>query len=47
MQWRNTLMAFGRDVVTAGTCIVPVAVELGDTFTAEYGNLGRLSVQLI
>ena len=32
------------DVVTTGTCVVPVAVEPGDTFKADYGNLGQMSV---
>jgi 2-keto-4-pentenoate hydratase len=35
------------DVVTTGTCIVPVAVEPGDIFTADYGNLGGISVQIL
>jgi 2-keto-4-pentenoate hydratase len=34
------------DVVTTGTCIVPVAVEPGDTFIADYGNLGQASIRL-
>jgi 2-keto-4-pentenoate hydratase len=34
------------DVVTNGTCIVPVTVEPGDTFTADYGELGRMSLRL-
>jgi 2-keto-4-pentenoate hydratase len=32
------------DVVTTGTCIVPVPIKPGDMFTAEYGQLGRMSV---
>jgi 2-keto-4-pentenoate hydratase len=32
------------DVVTTGTCIIPVPIEPGDTFTADYGTFGQMSV---
>ena len=31
-------------VVTTGTCVVPVAIEVGDEFIADYGELGQLFV---
>lgn len=31
-------------VVTTGTCVVPVAVVPGDRFVASYGDFGRLAV---
>lgn len=34
------------DVVTTGTCIIPVSVQPGDLFTADYGELGQMSVCL-
>ena len=34
-------------VVTTGTCVVPVAIEAGDYFLADYGQLGQLAVELI
>lgn len=33
-------------VVTTGTCVVPVAIEPGDHFVADYGVLGRIDVTL-
>ena len=32
------------DVVTTGTCVVPVPIMGGDYVIADYGNLGRLSI---
>ena len=34
------------DVVTTGTCVVPVAVAPGDDFVADYGPIGSLEVPL-
>jgi len=34
------------DLVTTGTCIVPVPIAPGDKFTADYGELGQMSVQV-
>ena len=31
-------------VVTTGTCMVPLAIEPGDTVVADYGALGRVSM---
>lgn len=31
---------------TTGTCVVPVEVSPGDTFTGDFGVLGRISVRL-
>jgi 2-keto-4-pentenoate hydratase len=31
-------------VVTTGTCMVPLEIEPGDTATADYGALGRVSM---
>ena len=31
-------------LVTTGTCVVPVAIEAGDQFEADYGELGKLAV---
>lgn len=46
----NELSAHGiameaGQVVTTGTCVVPVAVQPGDLVEAEYGPFGRLSVR--
>ncbi|HYF59214.1 MAG TPA: fumarylacetoacetate hydrolase family protein [Burkholderiaceae bacterium] len=45
----NELRAFGPglaagDVVTTGTCVVPVPVAPGDAFRADYGPIGSLSL---
>lgn len=32
------------DVVTTGTCVVPVAVAPGDAFVADYGPIGTLAL---
>jgi 2-keto-4-pentenoate hydratase len=45
----NELRVFGDglragDLVTTGTCIVPVAIAPGDTFRADYGTLGSVSM---
>jgi 2-keto-4-pentenoate hydratase len=34
------------DIVTTGTCIVPVPIAPGDVFTADYGKLGQMSVRI-
>ena len=46
----NELSAHGiameaGQVVTTGTCVVPVAVQPGDLVEAEYGPFGKLSVR--
>jgi 2-keto-4-pentenoate hydratase len=33
------------EIVTTGTCLVPVAVHPGDEVRADLGELGRLSVR--
>ena len=45
----NELNAFGLslrsgDVITTGTCVVPLAIASGDKVTADFGVLGALSV---
>jgi 2-keto-4-pentenoate hydratase len=47
----NELVTFGDglragDLVTTGTCIVPVAIVPGDRFRADFGPLGSVRVQL-
>jgi len=37
----------GGQFVTTGTCVVPPAVAPGDLFTADFGDLGSVQVQLI
>lgn len=34
------------DIVTTGTCIVPVPIKPGDAFKADYGKLGQLLVHI-
>jgi len=34
------------DVVTTGTCVVPVPIERGDYVIADYGPLGRMSIAI-
>jgi 2-keto-4-pentenoate hydratase len=45
----NELRSFGPglragDLVTTGTCIVPVAIRPGDKFHADFGVLGKVTV---
>lgn len=35
------------DVVTTGTCVVPVAIEIGDHILADYGIFGQMDVTII
>ena len=35
------------EVVTTGTCIVPVPIEPGDTVTADFGVLGNVTVRIV
>ncbi len=47
----NELAKFGAglkagDIVTTGTCIVPVAVAPGDEFRVDFGELGSVSARL-
>jgi 2-keto-4-pentenoate hydratase len=35
------------EFVTTGTCVVPVAVSVGDSVTAFFGPLGRVDVRLV
>jgi 2-keto-4-pentenoate hydratase len=47
----NELRAFGialraSDIVSTGTCMVPLEVQPGDTVEADYGVLGRLGMHL-
>lgn len=47
----NELRAYGDGVragelVTTGTCITPVAIAPGDTFRADFGVLGSVSVSI-
>ena len=37
----------GGQIVTTGTCIVPLAIEPGDTVAASFGELGEVSVRLV
>ncbi len=32
------------DIVTTGTCVVPLAVAPGDAFVADYGPIGTLAL---
>ena len=34
-------------VVTTGTCVVPVTIAAGDDFTADYNELGQISINII
>lgn len=34
------------DIVTTGTCVVPVPIEVGDHVIADYGTLGRMSISI-
>ena len=34
------------EVVTTGTCMVPLAIGPGDEVEADFGELGRVSVRL-
>ncbi len=34
------------DVVTTGTCVVPVPIDAGDHVLADYGPLGRMSIAI-
>ena len=47
----NALSAQGQslhagDLVSTGTCMVPLAIEPGDQVQADYGPLGRLLLRL-
>ncbi len=47
----NELASYGDglkagDIVTTGTCIVPVAVVPGDEFRVEFGGMGSVSARL-
>ena len=47
----NELGMFGDGVragqfVTTGTCVIPVAIKPGDSFRADFGELGSLDVKL-
>jgi len=47
----NELRALGEPlaagmIVTTGTCIVPIAIEAGDTLRADFGALGEVSVTI-
>ncbi len=42
---RNVTLAAGQ-VVTTGTCAVPLEVALGDGFVAEFGVLGQVGRRL-
>ena len=35
------------DLVTTGTCVVPVAVKPGDTVRLDYGAFGTLSARIV
>jgi 2-keto-4-pentenoate hydratase len=46
----NELITYGKglaagDIVTTGTCIVPVAIAPGDVVRADFGDLGVLEVE--
>lgn len=43
---RHGVTLAGGQVVTTGTCIVPLEVAPGDKVVAEYGSLGRVSMRL-
>ena len=34
------------DVVTTGTCVVPVPIAVGDHMIADYGSLGRMAITI-
>ena len=52
MHWiANELCAYGPglaegDVVTTGTCIVPLPVKAGERIEADFGEFGRVGVAL-
>ena len=35
------------DVVTTGTCVVPVPINVGDHIVADYGILGRMGITIV
>jgi 2-keto-4-pentenoate hydratase len=41
------ITARAGQIVTTGTCIVPLPISPGDTVVASFGELGRVSVRLI
>ena len=42
---RNGITLNEAEIVTTGTCVVPLPVNPGDTLTAEYGALGAMQVR--
>jgi 2-keto-4-pentenoate hydratase len=34
-------------IVTTGTCVIPVAIAHGDAFRADFGDLGSVQVRLV
>jgi len=48
----NELVAHGMglqvgEVVTTGTCIIPVAIVPGDQLTADFGDFGCVDVAVV
>jgi len=41
---RLSITLLSGQVVTTGTCMVPLAVAAGDAVTADFGTLGRVSI---
>jgi 2-keto-4-pentenoate hydratase len=41
----HDLTLAANQVVTTGTCLVPLEIREGDEVSADYGTLGRMRVQ--